>query len=149
MHKFALRLELDVISLQKLDVPDDDDDKIQTYKMLSICQYINIYIISFHNIRIYMGDPSTVKKTHNSALILPSNIFGESLSVVPCQSCSGKNPNSMAFQQILWLGSLQAVTVTGTPTLPFSLLSACFSVNLLELVASPFTKSTSSQINKT
>lgn len=79
MHKFALRLELDVISLQKLDVPDDDDDKIQTYKMLSICQYINIYIISFHNIRIYMGDPSTVKKTHNSALILPSNIFGESL----------------------------------------------------------------------
>lgn len=97
-----------------------------------------------------MGDPSTVKETHNPALILPSNIFGESVSVVPCQSCSGKNPNTMAFHQILWLGSLQAVTVTVTPTLPFFLLSACFPVNLLELVASPFTKSSaSSQINKT
>lgn len=43
-----------------------------------------------------MGDPSRVKKTHNPALILPSNIFGESVSVVPCQSCSGQNPNTMA-----------------------------------------------------
>lgn len=52
VHKFTLRLELDVVSLLKLDVPDDDDDKIQTHKMLCICQYINIYITSFHNICI-------------------------------------------------------------------------------------------------
>lgn len=97
-----------------------------------------------------MGDPSTIKKTHNPALILPSNIFDESVSVVPCQSCSGKNLNTMASHQVLWLGSLQAVTVTVTPILPSFLLSACFPVNLLELVASLFTKSsTSSQINKT
>lgn len=90
-----------------------------------------------------MGDPRRVKKTHNPALILPSNIFGESVSVFLVNLV-------VARTRTLWLGFLHAVTVTVTPTLPFFLLSACFPENLLELVASPFTKSsTSSQSNKT